>query len=466
MLPLGAMMTTTSTINLPAPQELLRTLLPAPAGLPLGTDAVTKRPIRLPLDALKRNIAREGEIGQGKTTIAQELCFSFPFSDMSMISLDYIGTGFDWAKRFVGTTATILLAIEHLYPEFFHGATRWFLERHAFAVISAHEPSDIRIDMLKRRVHPDGQMERVGEIVDRALGVFSLRFEDLSMRVRFRRVGSAVLACLSAAGRSISEYRPLLEDAVFRAFVFGEIERLRATDDEYVREQMRELERICAMKPREFNEETSSTFNALADYAPGSVLGSFFCSDETFDPCSAIFGDRRFFVTTDLPNQLLRKEALLTLHAMNTAHFALRRQGTGRFNRTFYVLDEVVQWAKEDLTTLLATGRNLKVSTVLAFQNAEQWAQAGFPHFPGILPSVCLLRGVWRPPSVKAATDLAFRTLDVDPMGMLFMKHLTSIAKGSSISDTITDSWSTTISRAKGTSPQASEATGNAENAG
>src|ERR1043165_3691085 len=148
MLPLGAMMTTTSTINLPAPQELLRTLLPAPAGLTIGTDAVTKRPIRLPLDSLKRNIALEGEIGQGKTTIAQELCFSFPFSDMSMISLDYIGTGFDWAKRFVAPTSTILLCLENLYPDFLDGITRWFLERHAFAVISSHESSDIRIDML------------------------------------------------------------------------------------------------------------------------------------------------------------------------------------------------------------------------------------------------------------------------------------------------------------------------------
>jgi len=430
-----------------SPQEFLRALMPAPDAIALGTDAETGVDISLPVKTLTRNISAEAETGQGKTALAQELAFTYPFSPMSLVNLDYIGTGFDWSAQFVALMGTILQVLERMFP-ILTGATDWYLSRHAFGVISYREESDIKIDILKRRLRPDGARESVPEVVERVLSVFSVRFADMSVRVRFRRVATSVLTCLCAAERSISEYHDLLNDFVFRGFVLAEISRLGLDRDEYVVQQIRELERLCAMKPRQFEEQTESFMNAMQDYAPGTALGKLFGSEETFDPRLCAFGDARLYMTTDLPNPLLRREAFLSIHAIMQSMFTLRRVGTGSYNRCFYILDEVAQWADPTLFTLLAMGRNLKVSTFLLYQAMAQWKDIGFPNAAEILPSVCRLQGHWRPTSFNSAKDLAIRSKPIDPMGMLFREHVKSIANGESATDTLSRTWSETQSRA------------------
>ncbi len=428
--------------------ELLRAVMPSPSAIALGTDVQTGEALSLPVTSLTRNIFAEAETGQGKTGTAQELGFSFPFSPMSMVFLDYIGTGFDWSMRFVAFMATVLRLLEDLEP-LLAGSADWFLRRHAFGVISYREESDVKIDILKRRRRPDGMLESVAEVVERLLSVFSVRFPDMNVRVRFRRVATAVFTALCAGARSISEYRPILGDALFRAFVSGEIARLGTDGDPFVREQLAELDRIVALSPRAFEEQTESFFNALQDYAPGTALGSMFGSEETFDPSLCAFGDARMFFTTDLANPLLRREAFLSLHALMQSLFTLRRQGTGEYSRCFYVLDECAQWAEQTLFTLLAMGRNLKVSTFLLFQSMAQWKDAGFQNAAEILPSVCRLQGVWRPSSVERAKELAFRARPTRPMDELYVRELASIAKGKNLSDTVTESWADTQSHAE-----------------
>lgn len=431
------------------PQVLLQLLVPAADAIALGTDAESGEATSLPVTSITRNISAEAETGQGKSGFAQELMFTFPFNPMSLVLFDYIGTGFDWSMRFVAFTATVLQLLERLFP-ITAGAADWFLRRHAFAVISQREESDVKIDILKRRRRPDGSLECVAEVVDRMLSVFSIRFDDMNVRVRFRRVATAVFACLSAGHRSISEYRDFLCDPLFRGFVFAEIRRVGADDDAFVVEQIQEIERLLALSPREFEERTESFFNAMQDYAPGTVLGAFFGSEETFDPSLCVFGDARLFVTTDLANPLLRREAFLALHALVNSLFALRRVGTGDFSRCFYILDECAQWIEESIWTLLAMGRNLKVSTFLLYQSIAQWKAAGFPHAPEILPSVCRLRAQWRPTTFEAAKDLAIRSREYDPMGMVFTRELQAVSNGKNVTDTITTSWSETTSRARG----------------
>jgi hypothetical protein len=427
--------------------EFLRALMPAPDAIALGTDAETGEDISLPVKTLTRNISAEAETGQGKTALAQELAFTYPFSPMSLVNLDYIGTGFDWSAQFVALMGTILQVLERMFP-LLSGATDWFLSRHAFGVISYREESDIKIDILKRRLRPDGERESVPEVVERVLSVFSVRFADMSVRVRFRRVATSVLTCLCAGERSISEYHDLLHDFVFRGFVLAEIARFGLDRDEYVVQQIRELERLCAMQPRPFEEQTESFMNAMQDYAPGTALGKLFGSEETFDPRLCAFGDARLYMTTDLPNPLLRREAFLSIHAIMQSMFTLRRVGTGSYNRCFYILDEVAQWADPTLFTLLAMGRNLKVSTFLLYQSMAQWKDIGFPNAAEILPSVCRLQGHWRPTTFNSAKDLAIRSNPIDPMGLLFREHVKSIANGESATDTLTRTWSETKSRA------------------
>ena len=247
--------------------------------------------------------------------------------------------------------------------------------------------------------------------------------------------------------RFITEAREVLTNATFRAFAASEIRRLGADTDEFVREQRAELERICQLKSRPFEEMTESTMNAFADYGPGTVLGKFFGSPETFPLELAAFRGYRFYLTSDLPNQLLRSEAFLAIHAINRGLFSARRPGTGTFPPLDYVIDEIT-WAP-DLNPQLSTGRNLGVSTFLALQSLAQFSQMGQPHMEDILPDVCRLRGIWRPSTMARAKEIAYAAKAFDPMGMTYRPILESITTSDSVTDSISDSWSETISQAQ-----------------
>src|SRR5258708_12243358 len=96
--------------------EFLRAIMRARDAIALGTDAETGEDISLPVKTLTRNISAEAETGQGKTALAQELAFTYPFSPMSLVNLDYIGTGFDWSAQFVALMPTTLQLLHPMFP--------------------------------------------------------------------------------------------------------------------------------------------------------------------------------------------------------------------------------------------------------------------------------------------------------------------------------------------------------------
>ncbi len=434
--------------SLPTGSALLQFLSPPVTEIPLGTRVGDRVPLSLPISCFKRNVALIGATGQGKTGLLQEAGFSYPFEHHAVISLDYIGAGSSWAQNYVATFGTVLQMLEAVLPDRLEGVASDFMRQYAFATISHQESSPVRINVLRRRQRPDGSTETVAEVVDRFLEVFNLRFPESSgLRVRFRRVARALLATLVAGNRFVTEARDVLTNAVFRGFVSSEIRRLGADADEFVREQQAELERICQLKARPFEEMTESTMNSFADYGKGTVLGNFFGSPETFNLELAAFRGYRLYVTSDLPNERLRAEAFLALHGINRGLFSARRPGTGTFPPLDYVIDEIT-WAP-DLNPQLSTGRNLGVSTFLAFQSLAQFSQMGQPHMEDILPDVCRLRGIWRPSSMARAKEIAYAAKAFDPMGMTYRESLESITTSDSVTDSISDSWSTTISQAQ-----------------
>lgn len=431
----------------------IRRVLPAPDGIYLGKRVGDGKDVSLPLVRTMKNVALEGMTGAGKTTLAQEIDFVAPFDDMAIIALDFIGTGFLAAQTHKAFLGTLLFNIEREYPEILRGVTPWFLRRFAFATLSTRGGNVIHIDILKRRERPGGALEDVQEVTDRVLNVFSVRFEtDMNFRVRFRRVARVILALLCAAGRSICEYSKLLDrrNDTYLAFIQREIEASGTAADEFVRRQMEKLLELRALPPSAYDTMTESFRNSMDDYDVGTPLGTFFGSDETYDPAFATLGNGRFYVTTDLPNETLRREAFLALHAIHTAQFALRRPGTGDYNLLHYVLDEADKWVPQSILTHVAQGRNLGISTWLLFQNIAQWRRTGIPEMADVRESICGLNAVWRPTSFDQAKELALRTHPINPMGALHRLLTNSRSTSRTDSESVTDTWQDAISASSG----------------
>jgi hypothetical protein len=367
---------------------------------------------------------------------------------MALIAMDFIGTGHYAAKTHKAFLGTLLFSIEQMFPEILAGATQWFLRRFAFGAISNRGDNPIRIDMLKRRRRPDGTFESVQEVVDRCLNVFSMRFEsDMNVRVRFRRTAKIILTMLVAAGRGITEWSLMLDkknDAYF-AFVLREAERNGVSRDEFFRRQLEKLHELRALPPALFEARTESFANSMDEYDSGTPLGTFFGSDETYDPAEAALGTGRLFLTTDLANETLRKEAFLAVHAINTAHFSQRHPLNGNFNLLHYVLDEADKWVPRSILTHMAQARNLRISTWLLFQNIAQWGAAGIKEMEDIRESVCSLNADWRPTTIAQAKELYFRTHAIDPMGMLHRLLTHSSSSSDTATENASNSWQDAI---------------------
>jgi hypothetical protein len=431
--------------------QSLRYILPAAGSIYLGRRVGDGAPVTLPVWATEMNVAMNGKTGAGKTTTAQELDFVAPFDDMALMALDFIGTGHHGARTHKAFLGTLLFNLEETFPEILAGATQWFLRRFAFGAISWRGNNAIRIDILKRRRRPDGTLETVQEVVDRCLNVFSMRYEsDMNLRVRFRKTAKIILAILVASGRGITEWSTLLEkgNVNYFAFVLREIETNGLAGDEFVQRQLVKLKDLWALPPTVFEARTESFTNSMDDYDTGTALGTFFGSDETYDPAQAVFGNGRLFLTTDLPNETHRKEAFLAVHAINSALFTLRRPGTGSYGLLHYVLDEADKWVPRSILTHMAQARNLQISTWLLFQNMAQWGSAGIKEMADIRESVCSLNADYRPTTQSQAKELYLRTHEIDPMGELHRLLTHSTSSSNTTTETIADSWQDAISEA------------------
>jgi hypothetical protein len=308
--------------------------------------------------------------------------------DLPFVNYDFIGTGHREIEAAIAAFATTLAVLEQSAPDL-AGITAAFLRRYAFVAIGAPHPA-VRIDLLRRRVLPDGRRERVRDVTSRALEVLLVKLNDAeaALRVRFLRIATAMVAVLSAAERPITEGLTLLDDPRYIHFLDREIEarRFRRSDLPFLHHQRRELDHVLALRPtdptksrRAFEEETSSTRNSLADFSPGSVLADFF-GEESLPLEEVAFGQTCLSISNREAEDLQKVKAYQAINAMLHA-LCLHRQDLPDAPRLAAIIDEP-WWMRRNLPEMLAVSRNLDVSYWIAHQNDQQFEDMGLRTMP------------------------------------------------------------------------------------
>lgn len=395
--------------------------------------------------AFRRGVHILGAIGAGKTSLLLRYLYAFG-TRFPWVLHDFIGNGHRQLQTWIATLATILAVAERHCLDL-RGITPQFLRRFAFLSIGDPNPA-IRVDLLRRRILPDGTRETVRDVTGRALEVFfaKLNDPDAAQRVRFRRIATALLACLIAGERPITEALLVLDDPDYICFLEREItsRRFRRSDHRFLAHQLSELHHVLALRPRDpskswraFEDMTESTRNSMSDFAQGTLLGELFGA-ETFPLEHVAFGRTSLSVTTRHADDTLKSQAFQALHAMLHALF-LHRQDLSAPNPLTYILDEP-RWVRRNFPGILAVSRNLGVSYFVAHQSLAQWEDIGLLTMPKQLRALTNLQVAFRPTSFADAEDEILHTHLIQPDGLVQR----FIASGSSSGER--DSYSTVLS--------------------
>jgi hypothetical protein len=427
----------------PKPSALSR--LPADA-IYLGTNVRTGAPFSLPSDAFARGVHLRGAIGAGKTSLIRQILMALGIG-RSFVQFDYIGTGHRELQAWFATMATCAAVAEHVEPSL-AGSTAAFLRRAAFLTVGAPSPA-VRFDLLRRRRLPSGRLEPLRDVVSRAVEVLFVKLNDAegAQRVRFHRIMTALLTVLAAGGRPIAEGLTLLDDPLYLSFLEREIEsrRFRASDRTFLQYQRAELAHVLALRPddarkswRAFQDETSSTRNGLAPFAPGTVLGDIF-NDETVPLEDVAFGRISLSVTNRTAEDLVKAQAYQAIHAMLHGLF-LHRPDIPGLPWLPGIVDEP-WWMRRNLPSILAVSRNLGVSYFISHQSDAQWLDLGLPNMGRQLRSLTNLDITFRPPTFEDAEDEVLNTQEIQPDGLVQRFWTSASSDTDTSSSTISRSW-------------------------
>lgn len=417
--------------------------------LRLGVDAESGEPYDVPFASLRRGVTVRGEIGSGKTTLLSNFLMTFGLSH-NVLHLDFSGTGQYRFQTFLANLVAILSDLGK-HSRHLRAFAQTLLTRHAFGVIDdgATSAMPIRFNVLKRYMLASGALETLAQVVDRTLFVFDLKLNvlDPQVRVRFRRVCTPILTVLAAAERVISEGVQLLDDRLFAAFVLQQIESrsFSAVDRAFLGQQVHEFRQTLSLydpdKPatrRYYLEQTESTRNALMDFVPGTALGRFLGSSETFAPEDVAFGRQSLSLSTRLADSVKRKQAFQAVHGIFHPLFASRVTGSDPYVPVTVVTDEI-KWLPFHIADAMAIARNVDVSYILAFQNLAQWKDIGLDTMPEQLATLAALEISMRPNSRAEAEDEVLHTRWIHPGDVVQTFHAHSSAHAETRSKQQTD---------------------------
>lgn len=412
----------------------------------LGSVRGTGKPYALRQQTFRRGVHLLGAIGAGKTSLLLRYLHATG-TRLPWVLHDFIGNGHRHLETWIANLATMLAVGERQCPELAGSAAR-FLRRFAFLTIGDPNPA-VRFDLLRRRLLPGGTRETVRDVTGRALEVFfaKLNDPDAAQRVRFRRIATALLACLVAAERPITEALFVFDDPLYLTFLERELSarRFRRSDHRFLMHQLAELHHVLALRPtdptkswRAFEDMTESTRNSMSDFAPGTLLGEMFGA-ETFPLEDIAFGRTSLSVTTRHADDTLKSQAFQALHAMLHGLF-LHRQDLSGLPPLTYILDEP-RWVRRNFPGILAVSRNLGVSYVVAHQSLMQFEDIGLPTMARQLRALTNMQIAFRPTSFEDAEDEILHTHPIQPDGLVQRFTVASWSDSSSDSYSVRSAW-------------------------
>jgi hypothetical protein len=430
----------------------------------LGTNVRTGGPYSLGFDAFKAGVTTVGSVGAGKTSALRRFLYKFGLQT-NFLHLDYAGTGHTFFKNWIALVGSACAWIEKEHPGLAAGLTQAFLSRFAFLTVDETGQNPIRFDLLKRRyVAALNRWEPITAVVNRVfLSLEMKRNEDNPQAlVQLRRIGSAMLTLLVAAGRPIIEIHKLID---FNSDYYAALKRWidGATfyfepDHQVVRDAFKAIDDLNRLSPHQRRLETMSTRNAFDDFGPGKVLGMLF-SEETFPMEEIAYGNRCLSVSSTVVDPVLRGQAYQMM--MGLFHSTVEGRHT---NKTVCVIADEIGHLSRTHPDTLARSRNFGVSYMHAYQGDEQWRQLGLPEMPTLARKLTSLDIRFRPTDFEAAKEIALHTMVFNP-GAVFIEAMTrgrSTANGTS--KVLSDSWGNTLSSSDSSS--GSESFGSNEDAG
>jgi len=435
----------------PRSRRVPKTLPPVAAGaFYLGTEVPTGAPYFLAPDAITRGVHLRGGIGCGKTSVLRQILVQRGVA-APWVHYDYIGVGHRELEAWIAYTATAI-AIAEAHSPVLEGTTAAFLRRFAFLTVGGPDPA-VRFDLLRRRRLPDGSLERIRDVVSRALEILFVKLNDADagMRVRFDRIVTAVLTALVAANRPITECFDALYNDEYPSFLDRELEAhpVPECEREYVLHQLRELDQVYARRPADprkkrfmFEDETGSTHNSLADFGPGKVLGDIFGA-ESFPLEDVAYGNACLSITNREAHDLTKVKAYQAVHAMLHA-LCLHRVDIPGIPGLFSIVDEL-WWMRRNVPGILAVSRNLGVSYALLHQDNSQFEDIGLRTLAKQLPALTNLQIRFRPPTIDEAEEEVLHTHEIQPDGLVQRFWASGSSNTDTDSSTISKSWANAL---------------------
>ncbi|MEO7919239.1 MAG: hypothetical protein ABIT01_07235, partial [Thermoanaerobaculia bacterium] len=355
----------------------------------------------------------------------------------------------------VACIATRRMAYARELPEALGQAQR-FLLRHP--IVTLGDPARaISIDLLRRQLLPNGELETLENVATRTYQVFNRLFaDDADKRVRFRRVAMMVLTILSAAGRPIREYKRLIAPPErtklgiaanpFLEFCLREALRLGVDEGQrpFFEDQVRSFHELRRLPLAQFLQATDSTDNALNYFYTSP--GADYVNEQSLDLPRLLASGGKLLLTHVLPDLTL---ATMLFRAYDSI---LRTWVRGRepLRRPtaygFQVIDEPF-WIDQGVSNDWAVQRNKRWSVLLLHQRERQLddIQEGLSD---LMASYAKLRGRFRPDSVELATELAYKLRRFRPDGLQIPYRTRSTAETEGLGESLGETWGETLSEA------------------
>ncbi|MCG3193039.1 MAG: hypothetical protein DIJKHBIC_02288 [Thermoanaerobaculia bacterium] len=465
------------------PPALRRNLVPATAPprpilereFLLGVDVDTREEVRASLSLFLTSYWCCGEIGIGKSNHVLAPLYEALKAPLPGAVFDGAGTLATNLLHAVACIATRRMAYADILPEALGQAQR-FLLRHP--IITFGDPSRaISIDLLRRQLLPNGDLETLEHVATRTYQVFNRLFaDDADKRVRFRRVAMMVLTILSAAGRPIREYKRLISPPErtkhgpvanpFLEFCLREAQRLgiQPSQQSFFDDQVQAFEELRRLPLAQFLQATDSTDNALNYFYTSP--GADYVNEQSLDLPRLLGSGGKLLLTHTLPDLTLATMLFRAYDSILRTWVRGREPLRRRTAYGFQVIDEPF-WIDQGVSGDWAVQRNKRWSVLLLHQRERQLddIQDGLSD---LMASYAKLRGRFRPDTVEVATEIAYRLRTFRPDGLQIPYRTRTTSETKGLSESLGESWGETLSesRSTGESEQHGQSDGWSDSAG